>query len=152
MCPDVHFHNTWCVILFILMSAFVCDISLAKCCLRQRHNSTTLMSYRGCKRWCLFTLMFCFTADHLVWPGVFQVTMADRRSLCSGTTWRCFGPPSRLMDPHILHILSFIPDILSMQLVNWDFVILFCTCNIYFTSVHAGRGIPPLWLFLRFLP
>ena len=27
-----------------------------------------------------------------------------------------------------------------------------CTCNIYCTSVHPGRGIHPLWLFLRFLP
>ena len=29
---------------------------------------------------------------------------------------------------------------------------LFCTCDIHCTSVRPGRGIPPLWLFLRFLP
>ena len=32
------------------------------------------------------------------------------------------------------------------------FVALFCTRDIYCMSVHPGRGIPPLWLFLRFPP
>ena len=27
---------------------------------------------------------------------------------------------------------------------------LFCTCNIFCMSVHPGRGIPPLWVFLKF--
>ena len=31
MCPDVYFHNTGCLILFILMSAFLRNTSLAKC-------------------------------------------------------------------------------------------------------------------------
>ena len=43
-------------------------------------------------------------------------------------------------------------DILSRQFVNCAFVVLFCTRNIYCISVHPGRGIPPLRLFLRFLP
>ena len=68
----------------------------------------------------------------------------------SGTTWRYLL--SRLLDPHTLHILSFESDILSMQLVNGDFVVLFCTCNIYGMSVNPAGGILPLWLFLRFLP
>lgn len=29
---------------------------------------------------------------------------------------------------------------------------LFCTCYIYCTPVHPGRGIPHLWLLLRLLP
>ena len=33
----------------------------------------------------------------------------------------------------------------------WFFA-LFCTCDICCMSVCPGRGIPPLWLFLRFLP
>ena len=44
------------------------------------------------------------------------------------------APLSRLLDPHTLHILSFVSDILSMQLVNCDSVVLFCTCNIYLLS------------------
>ena len=31
---------------------------------------------------------------------------------------------------------------------NFDFIVLFCTCDIYCMSVHPGRGIPPLRLFL----
>ena len=30
--------------------------------------------------------------------------------------------------------------------------VLSCTYNLYCMSAHPGRGIPPLWLFLRFPP
>ena len=33
-----------------------------------------------------------------------------------------------------------------------DFVVLFCTWNIYCMLVRPGREIPPLWLFPWFLP
>lgn len=36
--------------------------------------------------------------------------------------------------------------------VKWFYVRLFCTHDIYPTSVRPGRGIPPLLLVLRFLP
>ena len=53
---------------------------------------------------------------------------------------------------HFTYIIIFVSDILSVQLVNCDFVVVFCTCDIYCMSTGTGKGIPPLWLFLRFLP
>ena len=61
------------------------------------------------------------------------------------TPWWCLG--------QTLNILyNVYENILAMQLVNCDFVVLFCTCNIFCMSVRSGRGIPLLWLFLRFPP
>ena len=62
---------------------------------------------------------------------------------------RCFGllscpPGSTLYTYYIIF--------LSMQFVNCDFAVVSYTCDIYCTSVHPGKGIPSLWLFLVFLP
>ena len=35
---------------------------------------------------------------------------------------------------------------------NFNFAALVCTCDTYCMSVSPGRGIPPLWIFLRFPP
>ena len=40
---------------------------------------------------------------------------------------------------------------LSIKLVNFDFVVLFCTCDLYCMSVRPGSGILLLWLCLKFL-
>lgn len=37
-------------------------------------------------------------------------------------------------DPHTLHILTFVSDILPIQLVNCDFVVQFWSCDVYFLS------------------
>ena len=39
-------------------------------------------------------------------------------------------------------------EILSLVILR----VPFCMWSIYYMSVRPGRGIPPLWLFLRFLP
>lgn len=73
-------------------------------------------------------------------------------SCCSGTTWWYLSLFSRILDPHTLHKLSFISDILTVQFVNCDFVVQFCRCDIYCMFHNPGGGIPRLWLVLRFFP
>lgn len=48
---------------------------------------------------------------------------------------------SRLLDPHTLYKLSFVSHILSVQFIYWDFIVLFCTCDIYCMSLRPGRTI-----------
>ena len=97
--------------------------------------------------------VFFFTANYLVWPILFQVMMVDRRLCGSVNTCWCLGLLSRPPgSPHFTFIIWIVSDIMSMQIVNGDFVVLFYLCNIYCVSVDPGRGIPPLWLFLRVLP
>ena len=43
--------------------------------------------------------VFYFTANYLVWPALFQVTVSERRSCGSGIIWWCLSPLSRLLDP-----------------------------------------------------
>ena len=50
-----------------------------------------------------------------------------------GTTRRCLRLLSRPLGS--THSTSFVSQSLSMQFVNCDFVVLFCSCNIYCTSV-----------------
>lgn len=50
------------------------------------------------------------------------------------------------------YVYTFIICNHLLNCVYCDFVDLLCTCDIYCTSVRPGRGIPPLRLFLRFLP
>lgn len=40
----------------------------------------------------------------------------------------------RFHDPHTLHILTSVSDILPIQLVNCDFVVQFWSCDVYFLS------------------
>ena len=67
----------------------------------------TVSSYlHFCQVWCLFTPdLLCFTANYLVWPALLQVTAVERRSCASGSTWRCLGLLTHILDPHILHIV-----------------------------------------------
>ena len=44
---------------------------------------------------------------------------------------------------HFTYIIEILLDILSVQFMNCDFVVLIWCC---------GRAIPPLCLFLKFLP
>ena len=73
--------------------------------------------------------VLCFTANYPVWPALVRVTAGGEEVMWLGvllgnsSAWSVI-----LLDPHDLHIFSFVSDILSM------------------------RGIPPLRLFLRFLP
>ena len=71
-----------------------------------------------------------------------QVTTVERRLCGSGTTWRCLG------------LLSHPPGSTHRSVnATWKlWFCSFCTSNIYCMSVCPGRGILPLWLFLRFLP
>ena len=82
-----------------------------------------------CKFLHLFTLISLCNSNYLVWPALFLVTAVDRRFCGSGTSWRCLVLLSRrLLGAHALHILQFLSDILSVQLVN---------CNLLFFSVHT---------------
>ena len=106
----------------------------------------TISSYLYlCKSSCLYL----FITNYLVCPALFQVTMVDRRLCDSDTTWWFLVQHSRLLDPFTLHI-SCIRLSVNVTCKLW-FVALFCTRDIYCTSVCPGRGIPTLWLFLRFL-
>ena len=51
-----------------------------------------------CNSWCL-SLSITY---YLVCPALFQVTMVDRRSCGSDTTWWCLVQFSHLLDPHTL--------------------------------------------------
>ena len=107
----------------------------------------TISSYLYfCKSWCLSLSI----TNYLVCPALLQVTMVDRRSCGSGTTWWCLVLLSCLLDPLTLHITCIRLSV-NVTCKLW-FVALFCTRDIYCMSVRPGRGIPPLWLFLRFLP
>lgn len=44
------------------------------------------------------------------------------------------------MDQHTLHMIEFVSDILSVQIVDCDFVVLFCARDISCTSVRPGEG------------
>ena len=79
-----------------------------------------------------------------------SVTRVGGRSCGSGSTWWCLVLLSRLLDPLTLHIIC-IRHSVNVTCKLWFFA-LFCTPDINCMSVHPGRGIPPLWLFLRFLP
>ena len=99
-----------------------------------------------CKSWCL---SLSITND-LVCPALFQVSRVDRRLCGLGTAWWCLILRSRLLDPHTLHVICIRLSV-NVTCKMW-FVALFCTCDSYFMSVCPERRIPPLWLFLRFLP
>ena len=110
---------------------------------------SVLVSRHICKMWCLFTLIF-FVILLIISCGLPPPRHHGREEV----VWvghRCLGLLSRLLDPQTVRILEFVSDTLSMQLVNCDFVALFCTYGISRTSARPGRGIPPLWLFLSFL-
>lgn len=47
----------------------------------------------------------------------------------------------RLLDPHTLYKSSFVSDLLSVQFIYWDFIVLFCTCDISCMSLRPGRTI-----------
>ena len=81
--------------------------------------------------------VLCFTADYLVCPALVQVTTVERRSCGSCSTWRPLGLLSR--PPGTTHISHYY----IISICYCDFVVLFCTSNIYCLSVHPGRGIPP---------
>ena len=84
--------------------------------------------------WWLFTpIVSFFTANYLVHPALFQVVWLGHHLVMHRLL-------SRLLDPHTLH-WWFVLDILSMQLVNCDFVVLLCNADIYFLSVRPGRRI-----------
>ena len=93
-----------------------------------------------------------FIANYLVLPALFQVTTWERRS-CSplGDALAC-SVISWIHTLYTYYIICIRYTVTSMQFVNCDYVVLFCTFDIYCMSVRPGRGIPPLWLFLRFLP
>ena len=85
----------------------------------------------------LHSSIFFFIANYLACPTLFQFTMVERRSCGLGITWLCLACS---VISWIHTHLWFVTDILSMQLVNCDFVV-FCNADIYFLSVHPGRGI-----------
>ena len=64
--------------------------------------------------------------NDLVWPALSLVTRGEKRLCGSGSTWQCLVC---LVASWIhTHLLSFVSDILSMQLVN---------CDLLFFSVHT---------------
>ena len=106
----------------------------------------TISSYLYfCKSWSLSLPV----ANDLVCPALFQVTMVDRRWCGSGTTWWCLVQLSRLLDPLTSHIICIRLSV-NVTCKLW-LVAPFSTRNICCMSVCPGGGIPPLWLFIRFL-
>ena len=71
---------------------------------------------------CLHSAVFClFAAGYLVWPALFQVITVE---------WRLAMPRPTQSSPgstHFTYIILFVSDILSAQVVNHDFAVLFCT-------------------------
>ena len=67
-------------------------------------------------------VFFLFAAGYLVWPALFQVTTVE---------WRLAMPRPTQSSPgstHFTYIILFVrSDILSAQVVNHDFAVLFCT-------------------------
>ena len=106
----------------------------------------TISSYLYfCKSWCISLSI----TNHLVWPALFQVTMVDRRSCGSDSTWWCLILLSRLLGTHTFHINCIRHSVnATCKLICCSFLY---TRNLWHVCC-PGRGIPPLWLFLRFLP
>lgn len=101
--------------------------------------------------WIMALLDHCSCLFHHLLISVFLSNLpVDRRSSGSDTTWRCL---ILLPSPGSTNFAYIIirSDILSMQIVNCDFVVLSCTCDIYCMTVCPGRRSSSSWGFLHLI-